>query len=168
MLFRSVATKKKTKPSLAPILAWGKAWGKRHSLEIQAAALALLALAAYWNSLTSSFHFDDFAALNDPYVTGEGFGWEIFRLGQTRPLTYLTFHWNYLAGGADSQGYHWVNLLLHVANAILVLVIAGRHLKPLGAACAAALFAVHPLQTDRKSTRLNSSHIQKSRMPSSA
>ncbi len=121
--------------------------GRAESLPWQAAALLLLALIAYWNSLDGSFHFDDFVLFSDPDITGPGFGWAILRLGQTRPLTYLTFHWNYALGATDPAGYHWVNLLLHAANSVLVLLLARRHLKSLAAFLAAALFALHPLQT---------------------
>ncbi len=114
----------------------------------QAAALAVLVLLAYANSLGSSFHFDDYAILVDGYITGPGFGWELFRPAQTRPLTYLTFHWNYLAGAQDAEGYHWVNLILHGANCLLLLSLARKYLSPLVAGCVTALFALHPLQTE--------------------
>jgi protein O-mannosyl-transferase len=114
----------------------------------QALALGLFALIAYANSLASSFHFDDSAIFLDPWILRPGFGWDLFRLEQTRPLTYLTFHWNYLLSGQDPVLYHCVNLLLHAANSILLLAVARRYLSPLAAFCAAALFALHPLQTE--------------------
>ena len=114
----------------------------------QAGALALLVLIAYGNSLGSSFHFDDAAIFSNPQILSPGFGWDIFRIDQTRPLTYLTFHWNYLVGGANPVLYHWVNLLLHAANSILVLALARRYLPPFTAGCVAVLFALHPLQTE--------------------
>jgi tetratricopeptide (TPR) repeat protein len=114
----------------------------------QAAALALLAVLAYGNSLGSSFHFDDAAIFTDPRILGPGFGWDIFRLEQTRPLTYLTFHWNYLLGGANPLLYHWVNLLLHAGNSILLLALARKYVSPFTAGCVALLFALHPLQTE--------------------
>jgi len=117
-------------------------------LNWQAVALLLLVFAAYANSLGASFHFDDYAILVDGYITHPGFGWDIFRPSQTRPLTYLTFHWNYLAGGSDPEGYHWINLLLHAANCILLLVIARKYLSPFVAACVTAVFALHPLQSE--------------------
>jgi len=115
---------------------------------VQVATLVLLILLAWSNTLSSSFHFDDFHALTDRYVAGTGLGLEIFRLGQTRPLTYYSFHLNYLAGGLDPFGYHVVNLLLHIANSLLILAIARRHLARWTAALAAALFALHPIQTE--------------------
>ncbi len=114
----------------------------------QAAGLFVLALLAFWNSLDASFHFDDWALFNDPYVAGPGAGLGLFRLGQTRPLTYWSFHLNFLARGAAPFGYHLVNMLLHAVNTVLVLWIARRHAPPLGAFLAAGLFAVHPLQTE--------------------
>lgn len=114
----------------------------------QAAALALFVLAAYANSLRSSFHFDDAAIFADPWILRPGFGWGILRLNQTRPLTYLTFHWNYLLGGQNPLLYHWVNLLLHAANSILLLAVARRYLSPFAAVCVAVFFALHPLQTE--------------------
>jgi Tfp pilus assembly protein PilF len=111
-------------------------------------AVALLALFAFGNSIGGSFLFDDAGMLQDPYVTGPGFALEIFRLEQTRPLTYLTFHWNHLAGGENPQGYHAVNIGLHAVNAALVLAISRYALSPALALLAACLFAVHPLQSE--------------------
>ena len=115
----------------------------------QAVALAALVLLAYANSLRSSFHFDDVAIFATPSILRPGFGWEIFRLDQTRPLTYLTFHWNYLLGGEDPLLYHWFNLLLHAANSILLLAVARKYVSPVAASAPVAiLFALHPLQTE--------------------
>ncbi len=114
----------------------------------QAAALAILLLVAYWNATASSFHFDDYAFLVDGYVTHPGFGWELFRPQQTRPLTYLSFHWNYLAGGQNPEGYHWVNLFLHIGNCVLLLALARKYVSPLASGCLAMVFALHPLQTE--------------------
>ncbi len=98
--------------------------------------------------LGSSFHFDDSAIFLDPWILQPGVGWDLFRLEQTRPLTYLTFHWNYLAGGQNPLLYHWVNLILHAANSILLLAVARKYLSPFTAGCVAVIFALHPLQTE--------------------
>jgi tetratricopeptide (TPR) repeat protein len=102
---------------------------------------------AYWNSLEGSFHFDDEGILLDPYVVDSGFGWGILRLMQTRPLTFLTFHWSYLAHGATPWGFHVISLFLHAGNTVLIFYIGRRHLRGSLAWLAAALFAVHPIQT---------------------
>lgn len=110
--------------------------------------LAGAALAAFGASIGSGFHFDDYAIFADRALTGAR-GWlEVWRLDQTRPLTYLTFWLNYQAGGREAAGYHAVNLALHVA-AVLLLYACLRRLLPERAALAgAAVFAVHPLQTE--------------------
>lgn len=115
---------------------------------VQAMAIAALVLVAFWNALDASFHFDDWALFNDPFVAGPGLGLGIFRLGQTRPMTYWTFHLNFLAGGADAFGFHLVNVLMHVANSVLLLWIARQHVPSIAAFFAAAVFAVHPIQTE--------------------
>src|SRR5438128_611027 len=117
------------------------------SIPLRIVALVLVVFVAYWNSLGGGFHFDDMGMLLDSYVMSPGFGWEIFRLMQTRPLTFLSFHWNYLAGFNDPWGFHLANLLVHAANSILVMLIAGRGLRRSSTFLAGALFAVHPLQT---------------------
>jgi len=109
--------------------------------------LLFLVCAAYSNSLGGGFHFDDQAIFLDTDIMSSGFGWRILRFMQTRPLTFLTFHWNYLASGVAPFGFHAVNIVLHAANTILVLLIARLHLRGSLALLAAAIFAVHPLQT---------------------
>ena len=116
----------------------------------QAAAVCLLVLIAYWNSLEGSFHFDDWSLVSDPDVAGPGLGWRLFRLGLTRPLTYWSFHLNFLAGGGQTNtiGFHLVSIALHAANSVLLLWIARRHVAAPAAFLAAGLFAVHPLETE--------------------
>jgi len=117
------------------------------ALPLQVISLVVLTLCAYWNALDNGFHFDDQGIFLDPYIVSPGFGWKILRLVQTRPLTFLTFHWNYLLSGNDAWGFHLINLLVHVANSILVLLVARRTLTPGMAWFAGAIFAIHPLQT---------------------
>src|SRR5206468_822625 len=91
--------------------------------------------------------------------TEPGHVWRILNPAQGRQLTYLTYFLNYRFGGENPAGYHEVNLLLHLANVVLVFLFcrialpAGPHasltsfdnLFPLGAA---AIFALHPLQSE--------------------
>jgi Flp pilus assembly protein TadD len=137
--------KKKKLPH--PATPAAQASGCLESTPLQVVALVLIVWVAFWNSLGGGFHFDDQGIFLDSFVMSSGFGWKIMRLMQTRPLTYFTFHWNYLAGGAAPLGFHAINVLLHTMNTILVMRIAGRHLRAPMAFLAAALFAVHPLQT---------------------
>jgi tetratricopeptide (TPR) repeat protein len=106
----------------------------------------MLVFVAYWNSIDGGFHFDDQAIFLDPYIISSGFGWKLLRFAQTRPLTYLSFHWNYLAGSA-AAGFHLVNVVLHAANSVLLLLVARQRWQGSLPFLAAAVFALHPLNT---------------------
>jgi hypothetical protein len=74
-----------------------------------------------------------------------------------RPVLMLTYWMNFQSGGDAVFGYHFVNVMLHAANGILVFLIVRKVLgwaqyeewgsEVLSAFCA-ALFLVHPLQTE--------------------
>src|ERR1700759_840250 len=100
------------------------------------ARLLLLAatLIAFGASLGSGFHFDDYAIFNQISLA------RVFTLGETRPLTYLTFWLNYTLGGGDPLGYHLVNLALHIAAVLLAFACLRRMMPETAAFAAAALF----------------------------
>lgn len=110
--------------------------------------LAGLIAIAYVNALTSAFHFDDSAIFKVAGIVSPGFGWDLFGPDQTRPLTWLTFHANYLIGGKEPLLYHVFNVLLHMGNVALLLAIARRYVSPVAAFGVAAVFALHPIQTE--------------------
>ena len=70
------------------------------------------------------------------------------------PFTWLSLAADYQIWGRDPLGYHLTNLILHVANTLLVLVLVrrlleGRHSQPVWVALlTAALFGVHPLRVE--------------------
>lgn len=107
----------------------------------------LAALAAFCGSLGASFAFDDHSLFSDPVLAAPG-GWhDVFGPLQTRPLTWLTFWMNRQFSGSP-LAWHFVNLLLHVAAALLVFDVLSRLLPERAALIAAVLFAVHPIQTE--------------------
>lgn len=63
------------------------------------------------------------------------------------PLTYTVFLAERSLWGLDTAGYHWVNLLLHAANALLVWRVLKQFSVP-GARLSALLFALHPVQVE--------------------
>src|SRR5881275_1639314 len=78
-------------------------------------------------------------------------------MGHYIPLTWLTFGLDYVLWGMTPLGYHFTNLVLHAANAVLFYWVAKRLLyaaRPAtsettlraGAAVAALFFAIHPLR----------------------
>lgn len=65
------------------------------------------------------------------------------------PLTFFTFQLNYLVGQLEPFVYHLTNLLLHTANALLVVWLLMLLLGNRTAAIAAGLiFALHPVNTE--------------------
>ncbi|HEY1685407.1 MAG TPA: tetratricopeptide repeat protein [Tepidisphaeraceae bacterium] len=66
---------------------------------------------------------------------------------QYYPMTYTTYWLVYMARGIDPMTDHAINMLLQAGAALLVWEIL-RRLKVPGAWVAAAIFAIHPLQTE--------------------
>lgn len=143
----------------------GHAGGSRRWETRAAAAVIALAAVAFANGLRGAFVFDDLGAiLNNPDVT---MGWsplaqrsQIETTVSGRPIPTWTLAWNYACGGADPWGFHVVNIAIHCAAAGILFglirrTLAGPVLGPgwgdratVVAACAAAIWAVHPLQTE--------------------
>jgi hypothetical protein len=116
-------------------------------LWVVALVLFVVTLAAYWNSFDASFVFDDQSTIQRNIAVRSGsLNWNIFT---PRGLLFLTFTLNYKLSGLNVWGYHVVNFLLHLANGWLVFLL-GQHLlqKRSYAMLAAALFLLHPVQTE--------------------
>jgi hypothetical protein len=122
--------------------------------------IAAVGAAAYSNSFGGVFLFDDEPTLASYLVRDPVLAWPHY-LGQTvgRPVVLVTFAANYAAGGLDPWGYHLVNLLIHLANAMLLFALVARTLRLPGtlerlrmsaedvALVVAAAWVVHPLTT---------------------
>ena len=131
-------------------------------------ALIVLTLLAFSNSfspglaldnqllITGDPHIQEATAHNVSQIFQHTFWWPNGEAGIYRPLTTLSFLFNYaiLGNGTVPAGYHWINFLLHAANVLLVFGLCLRLFNrmpdrafPL-ALSTAALWAVHPVLTE--------------------
>ena len=110
----------------------------------QILTLSALTLLAYGNSFHVPFVFDDAASIQRNAAVR--FGQYVWHLSP-RVVLFLTFTLNSVIGGQNVFGYHLVNFVLHLVNGILVLYLA-RHIVPGAEFWAAALFLLHPIQTE--------------------
>ncbi|MGH9316613.1 MAG: tetratricopeptide repeat protein, partial [Thermoanaerobaculia bacterium] len=119
--------------------------------------LAVLTLAVFSRALGHGFvSLDD-----EPYVTanpqvragltreGVRFAFTTTREANWHPLTWISHMADVELFGLEPFGHHLTNVLLHTANAVLVLLLFAGMTGRVGAsAAAAALFAVHPLRVE--------------------
>jgi len=122
------------------------------------ALIALATVIALYPVLRNGFlviTFDDGAfILDNPYL--RGFTWENawaclsrFYFHDYLPVPMFAYFLQFQLWGTSAVGYHLVNLLVHIGNALLVYGVARCALgKPRAAACAALIFAVHPVQLE--------------------
>lgn len=129
-------------------------------------AAALVAVAACWAGLHGSFLFDDelnilkVEALRLDSLTAESIR-QVLSSGISgpsgRPVAQLSFALNYHFSGFDPFAFKAVNLAIHIANGLLVLLLAMRLLPAtsaraeerrvhLGAVLLAAMWLLHPIQ----------------------
>ena len=118
-------------------------------------ALGLLVVVSYLPAmLWGGFVWDDDLFIKvDPVRDVSGL-WQIWfspsaieKEGHYWPLVYTTFWLEHKLWGFDPTGYHIVNVLLHLANTLLVWHLVRRLAVP-GAWMVAAVFAVHPLHVE--------------------
>lgn len=128
-------------------------------LDLAGGLVVLVAgMAVYANSFSVPFLFDDyFSILGNPDVHSLHPVGRFFT--QSRGLPHLLDTLNYRWGGESVWGYHLVNVVIHLINALLVYALAlltlrlpvhgGRYTSRAAvlAALIALVFAVHPLQT---------------------
>jgi tetratricopeptide (TPR) repeat protein len=115
---------------------------------IEPVVVGFLALTAHCASLACGWIWDD-----DSYVTANRVVQSIDGLftlwvpGQTPqyyPLVFLGFWLQHFVFGLEPFSYHLINVLMHAANATLLLLVLTRAKVPY-AFWIAALFAVHPM-----------------------
>ena len=151
-----------SKAELRPERAYEQARTRRLHL-LFSALLCVIALAVYSNSFRCGLVLDSRPLILDDVRTHQltrhslqaiftqPYWPNIPTSGLYRPVTTLSYLFDYavLGNQANPAGYHWVNLLLHGLNTILLYRLAYHLTGKCGAALAtAALWTVHPVLTE--------------------
>ena len=137
----------------------GRAWRKEVCASLAPCAIALL---AYSNSFHAGFTLDNGVLLQEKQIyaatfrnigliLGHTYWWPTIETGLYRPLTILSFLFNYavLGNGERPEGYHWINFVLHAANILLAFAVALRLVRKFWPSVfIAGLWAVHPVLTE--------------------
>jgi len=132
---------------------------ERRSL-MPAALIGAAGIAAYFNSFSVPFLFDDFYHIvENPRIRSLLHPMQILT-GTTRPLVSLSLAINYALGGLSVWGYHAFNLAVHLLAGLTLFGVIRRTLltERLRARCGdqsaelalavSLLWVVHPLQTE--------------------
>ncbi len=127
------------------------------------AGLCAIAPIAYANSFSSGFVLDNRDLIlvdervhaatfeNFARIVNQSYWGAPAAAGLYRPFTTLSYLLNYaILGNTDHPaGYHWINLLLHMGNVLLLFALARRLVRQVWPAfLIAALWAVHPVLTE--------------------
>lgn len=120
--------------------------------------IVTLTIAAYWQLKDNGFvNFDDPGYITEnPFLrrgmTAETIKWAFSfpdKITYWHPLTWFSLMLDYELFGLNPAGYHLVNLLFHVTNAVLLFLILNRMTQRLWpSAFVAAVFALHPLNVE--------------------
>ncbi len=118
------------------------------------AGIAIIVLAVFFSylpSITGGFVFDDNLLLTKNYLVRNPDGlhriWCTSESVDYWPITNTALWLEWRLWGMHPAGYHVTNLVLHVAEALLIWIILQRLSVP-GAFLAAVIFAVHPVNVE--------------------
>ena len=122
--------------------------------------LLLVPLAAYVNSISNPFHYDDFHSIVDnehirslanvpSFFVDPGTFSSVPDNAMYRPLLLASYALNYAISGYDVWSYHLAAMLMHAASTLLVFAIGSRLLGDrAGGLLAALLFGLHPVNSE--------------------
>ena len=151
---------KNREPQAPGVLVAAESNQRRHWLAV--VALTALTMLAFSNSFQSGLVLDNKSLLLDPRIHNatpqnialifrHTYWWPTGEAGLYRPFTTLSYLFNYAILGDRDQprGYHWINLVLHLANVLLAYAFALRLIRRFWPAVfVASLWAVHPVLTE--------------------
>jgi len=142
-------------PENKPALAAGEL--SNGKFRLIALLLALITLVAYLPVTRDRFlNFDDNQYVTDNHFVQSGLTWDglkwaftTWHTGNWHPLTWISHMLDCELFGLNSGAQHYVNVLFHAANAVLLLLWLFRATGALWpSAFVAALFAWHPLHVE--------------------
>ena len=114
-------------------------------------AIALLTAIFYYPALTNDFIWDDDDYILNNFAIQRSDGlkdiWFSYRTPQYYPVVFTSFWLEYHLWGKNPLGYHILNLVFHILNALLVYAVLSK-LKPALAFPVALIFALHPVQVE--------------------
>lgn len=117
----------------------------------QISLIVILTGIFYLPSLQNGFIWDDdqYLYANQAVQSIDGLAriWFSHDMPQYYPLVFTSFWVEHQLWGLDPFGYHFVNLGLHVANAVLIFLLLDA-LCPALALAVGLLFALHPVQVE--------------------
>jgi len=101
-------------------------------------------------------NYDDDIYVTDNIRVRGGLQWEnvqwafiTIEAGFWHPLTWLSLMLDHEIFRLNAGGYHWTNVLFHIANTLLLFYVLRRMTGTLWrSGCVAALFAIHPLHVE--------------------
>ena len=120
-------------------------------------SLIISILLVYWQVQYHQFvSYDDgvYVTLNPNVQVGltwASLTWALTTIdaGFWHPLTWLSLMLDYEVYGLKAGGYHWTNVLFHIANTLLLFVLLERMTGAVWrSGIVAALFALHPLHVE--------------------
>jgi hypothetical protein len=136
-------------------------YGLKYPRALLALLYSIIGLVIYSRVIIEAgFLFDDFEYIvGNPIVSDPSTLLRNF--SDPRQIGYLSFALNYLVNGQAPLGYHLVNVVIHIVNAMLVFELTSHLLRFAGwsrerdeggisfllPACVGLVFLVHPLQT---------------------
>jgi len=127
------------------------------TIVILCAILSFLTYCTFDTILSNDFiEFDDGLYITNNAAVQSGLTWTSFKYafqtfdtGNWIPLTWLSHMLDVEISDLNPRGHHLVNLILHIANTLLVFLLVYRTTgRPWASFLAAALFALHPLRVE--------------------
>lgn len=133
-------------------------WDHRHKRNTILCLLLLLATLTFYNPIIHNgfTNFDDNGYITDNVHVRSGLAWSTVKwafasldLGNWHPLTWLSHALDYQIFKLNPVGSHYVNVLLHAANAVLLfLLLEAATGMAWPSLIVGALFALHPINVE--------------------